>query len=369
MSQQKGALKKQDNKIHKLKLNPMMKKVLVFLSVLFIITICILLLCNYIEKKSLKDNSLSKIPFSNNLYFCSVKSNVHNLNYKKGTMLILSKANNYNIGQKVFLKNKYPNKQNEAINQKYLIGIIKEEKKNGYSVLLSTKDEIVNFNENDIIAKVNSSISFIGYIYISMVGVQGYIFFGIVPLLFIVLVYFIMRYMTISKCLKQISQKSFESEEPLKIVAQTVRSVSNPKSLYIIDCEDDVKLYKAESKEKKDHIIKEKSSFINEIVEEKIPISNEFKTNPIIKRRKKSFKIINKFKLEESFEKVSQSDILSYSEDENINKKEDDNLTVDDIIAQYRKQNPEKPTKDNESDEKLRDIAKFYYDNNIENYL
>lgn len=361
MRHQKAVFKTQNKNATKLKLNPTMKKVLVLLIVLFIIIICLLICCNYVENQSKNNNSLLKIPFSNTLYFCPVKSNTNDTSYKKGTMLILSNDKNYNIGQKVFLKNKYPNMQNEAVNQKYLIGIIKEKNNDEYSVLLSAKEKIVEFNKDDVIARVNSSVSFIGYIYTSMLGVQGYIFFGIIPFLFIVLIYFVMKYITISKCLKELNQQSVTNEEPLEIVAQTVRSVSNPKPLFIIDYEEDVKLYKCEKKENL-HIQKEK-------------VKDE---NPIIKRQKKYFKILDKFKMQDSFEKVADSDILLYSKDENTQKKEDDNLkkqeeikllTVDDIISEYRKQKPEISNENNESDEKLSNIAKFYYDNNIENYL
>lgn len=391
MSSKAEASKIENNVQNKIKLSSWMKSILIIFSVLVVLLIVLLIGSNMIQSQVKDNQTLPQIPFTSNQYFCSLQQDVVNTNYKKGTLLVVEANNSFLVGEKVLIKNKFADKQNTSINQSFLIGIIKELNQDQYVVtLLSYKGEIIDIDSGDIVGEITSYVPYAGYLFSNMIGIRGYIIFGIIPLLFVMLLFFILHYICIIKYQRVSYTGDSVEEKPLQISAQTIRSITKPNLSYVTENEE-VKLFQVPQKihnetsnEENVELETESIKIFKKEYSSKSIMLDEEDLNLIDEKQLKRIKMINNSNsydimkaIAEKNEQVMSGDdsneAIELEKEESIPQIESQakrelprNLSADEIIQIYR--NEKSSPVEEEQENQLNNIAKLYYDSNIENY-
>lgn len=392
MSIKSDDLKTENNEENSVGFRPWMKVTFLIFGILVILLIGLMVASNVLQDKAKDNLMLPQIPFKANGYFCSLQQDVENTNYTKGTILLVESKSSFQIGDKVLIRNKYADKQNSAINQLFLVGVVQELNQDQYIVTLpSYQNETIEIDTGDMVGQVTAYVLFAGHLFNNMIGIRGYIIFGIIPLLSLALLYFILRFISVPKHQEMVEDEKLEDEKPLQISAQTIRSSPNPRLTYTVDNEEDVKLFKTPQKVSDETSDEESSEMEDENIiifmdkdDSNSMMLDETDLNEIDQKQRKRIKMIHDANPHEIMKSIAEKKEKMIHQDgkpivmERIKEKEikdqDEKeveidlkyLSADEIIQMYR--NEETNANNEEEENHLNNIAMLYFDNDIEHY-
>lgn len=400
---------KSDTKPHINSFSKFILTILIIISIL--LTLCVVY-ANLSQNDTIATKALPTLPFNKHIGFCVVNKDIPNTDYYRGSMLIVKKLNEYSVGDKVLFKNTQSTYKKHAINDMYLIGTV-----------LSTDAEniLVNINGIDdkqfkivnsiLIGKATICIDNLGSIYNSMLGIKGYVLYCAIPFLTILLIFFIMRLFVVSRFRSEkvlteidgiqkrvVSDDNAESKTPLAdITIETVNSTAKPIVQESVELEtnseradkpnsETVRIYtptisrnNINSNHTPDNI---KANDISSptiefkapteaIVNPELPLISDLSNDAVKPKTVLPTHSVDDIKSVSSIQAVSTDMEHTHTTNQDlayINKKKPiQPLKADDIINLYR-QGKKKIVLDNPEMKNYEEIAKMYYDNDINNY-
>ncbi len=225
----------------KAKFSCWMKILLAILIVLFITILYILITVNIVDKNANKLLSMPKVPFTSNMKFCALSEDIYDTDYESGSILFIKNNSSYIVGDKVLIKNKYDDKKEYAVNNYYVVGVISKSSESGMTAnLLSYNNEVIDVLPEQVEGKLISDIKFIGNIYNNMLGLKGYLLFGAIPALILLLIYSIMRLTVLNRvnnCNEQEATNNSDETEQVVLEYTNIKTIQE-----LIDQEDNVEL-------------------------------------------------------------------------------------------------------------------------------
>lgn len=363
---------KLEHQKEKVKLSGFMRLILGVLIAILLVILYPLMVVNAMETVAVSQKSIPKVPFSKEYFVCPIVKDVRGTNYNKGDMLFLTDNSNHTVGDKVLLRNKYADKQKEVIYNHYLAAVIRSIDDNGITVgLLSFENDEQIVENNEIAGKIVTSKPTLGFLYQSMVGLNGYIFYGAVPIIIVILSYLLMKVGANNK-LAYLREKLAYEQQQKQLEVERIRNLPvSPQTQAIKEQITSININTNQSSE-------------NEPVEHYQVglVINNGDTRNIEYKLRDRIKLINKTNPTEVLDKIYDLEEEREQGEKppptkpvfiDLNKLPPDlMLSADQIIEIYRKRkNVGKDfisAKENEEYETLQKIAQMYYDSNIENY-
>jgi hypothetical protein len=341
---------KESAKSDKITLQLWMKIVLLIVLFFIVIILYSLILANITDFQAKQQRTLPQVPFTTTKSFCPLSESVHNVEYEKGGLLIISKPENYVVGDKILIQNRYADKKKYSINKSYVLGVISEINGEEYVAnLFSFEKQPLTIKASEIAGKVDKYYAFIGGIYNNLVGIKGYVLFGAIPILVFCLLYFIFRLVCIDKKSRELQA---ESESTANSVGNLEYIEQETEVEWVIPSKEQI--HEEEEQEMKPMLLHTDESAIAE--QKKTTIINDKKANnnPEIKTENEQPSVLEQTEvaLEPAIPPVMEP---SY----------DKPLSADEIIAIYREK---KQSQQHVQSKPFEKIARMYYDNNIENY-
>lgn len=393
----KPEAKKEKKKKAKLKI--WMKVILLFLLILTLLMVYPLVLSNLLQKEADANHTLPLAPYQNTLKFCSLNKDVYETKYKNGMILLIEPRGAYEKGEKVLVINRYANKQEHTIQNKYNVGVITEKTENEYTVsLVSYGKETIQISIDEIEGKITSRVLILGHFYNNMQGLRGYILFCVIPLLVVALVYFIMHLSIAETQVSVIKEETEPMKDALDITIETIRSTPKTDIRDFVE-QENVKLYqiKAVNNPRKTNVKsisqpidmtrqtqkKESQKSLTQAQRRKLEIMNPTHPDEILKKiAEKNKELLKEAEKELEFSKPEEdsapnplSDPLTKEQisvdteansswlDADLTKPQ---MSADEILELYHQTQKEQESA--QEHDNLNHIAKLYYDNDIESF-
>ncbi|WMJ22252.1 hypothetical protein RBG61_09650 [Paludicola sp. MB14-C6] len=339
----------------KIALQLWMKITLLVILFFVVIDLYFLILVNITNQTANNNTTLPKVPFASSKSFCPLSENVHSVDYKKGGMLIISKSNNYIVGDKILIQNRYADKKVYSINNYYVLGVITDVNENEYMAsLYSYEKESVKIQDSEIEGKVDQYISTWGAVYNNFIGIKGYILFGAIPIMGVCLLYFIFRLICIDK-----KQQLLNNEEAIEIQSIPVSDYIEEETEIEWVQPSKQRINEDEEQDMKPMILEsqiEVTTAQTEASKTKVDVNEE--NQSILESEKEEHE------LDENMEQL-ETNIIEEIEQPILDKKDKRFLSADEIVAMYREK---AKTKQEPSSGEYEKIAKMYYDSDINNY-
>lgn len=165
-----------------------MKMLIAIMSIAFALSVAATIASNTIYKNAKHNRELPKIPFAENLSFCPLKEAVYDTQYEKNSALIVDGKTDYIVGDRVVVEKEYQDESNYFIENMFLVGVVSSVDGDGYNIMLYSPDnKYIEIDKSEIAGKVRSNVAIMGLLYNNMLGARGYVLFGVVPALVLVL--------------------------------------------------------------------------------------------------------------------------------------------------------------------------------------
>ncbi|MEG2814325.1 MAG: hypothetical protein RSA79_06965, partial [Oscillospiraceae bacterium] len=191
-----------------------------------------------IAKKNL---TLPKMPFTD-FYYCPISDSVDKFAYESGTLLLIKSQNNYNIDDQVFVKNEYYDANSLNLQKAVMIGKVSVIDAEKYIVTIASDDEIpvtVTVTNEQIIGLSTYKLKNCGKIYDELDGIRGILLYGAIPILFLFLIYFILKMISTILFNREIIKEQhyeamLESEEKEKSKDSKNSLINNGDSIFVL---------------------------------------------------------------------------------------------------------------------------------------
>lgn len=363
---------RQVNQRETVKLSGFMRLILGVLIAALLVILYPLMVVNAMETVAASQKSIPKVPFSETYFVCPIAKDVRGTDYKKGDMLFLTDSYDHTVGDKILLRNKYADKQKESIYNHYLAAVVRSIDDDGITVgLLSFENDEQIIASNEIAGKIITSRPTLGYLYQSMIGLNGYVFYGAVPIIIVILSYLLMK-VGVKNKVAYLREKLAYEQQKSQMEVERIRNLPVPPQTLAI-------------KEQITSINVNTNQSHTEEPAERYQLGlviNNGDTSDIEYKLRDRIKLINKTNPTEVLDKIYDLEEEREQGEKppptkpvfiDLNKLPPDlMLSADQIIDIYRKRkNGSKDfisAKENDEYEKLQRIAQMYYDSNIENY-
>lgn len=217
-------------KSNKKRLSLLQKLLIIIITIVLVIMLCAVGAVNITLAKNEHQPFMQKLPFLGELYFCPTTKAVANQTFQEGSVFLVKKRTSYQDGDTVAIPNT-GTVFDPAI--PVLVGEVQNNnnklKGKAISVKIGDTDtDTATISLDAVYGTIELSLPYLGKIYLNLIGLKGYIFFGLIPLLCSALLIALLARPTKStKLAKQSNSNNTQVYQDIEVlVAQVIRTTA-----------------------------------------------------------------------------------------------------------------------------------------------
>lgn len=167
----------------KTKLSVIQRLAVILIIMVSLFMFAVLIAANVTVDNALKRQELPKVPFSDSLYFCPSAKSITNIPLEPGMILVVKKCTSYQAGDDILVTDVF-SEQDEFYTSTLLVGTVEESSEEFIRLKLYNLNHDSSIIAPDkVCGVVYRGIRWLGYVFQSLIGIKGYIIFGLCPLL------------------------------------------------------------------------------------------------------------------------------------------------------------------------------------------